>query len=404
MASVNFKKLKGSDVKSMLRHCDSAERLKRNHRNHDIDKTRTRNNINYAGLSYNQSCRRYDNRIRYLDSLQGANKRKDRVTCFGLTVPACRGMGQKESSEFFRDVCKVMVREYGKENVISMIGHYDEIHCYLDKGEVQNSRPHLHLYIVPEINGKLNGKRFSSKGRMREINKQIDELARTKYQCPFLTGEVPRKKTVEELKQVSDEELEIRQKQIKELDVSISKRQQERDELTRTVEELNQNIMQSNDKLKELTGEILDEEGVKRKKIKRSLFSKDKIEMSYRDYQDLCRTAEKIDEVSTREWEIQEKEEAYKKAMDGVDKRLKWAVNEMIRRYSEQISERNNLIDSDLIFKELKQYFTDKGRLEEYESFDKQLRKKIEIKVARDITNRYKQEYDYTRVLDDLER
>ena len=76
----------------------------------------------------------------------------------------------------------------------------------------------------------------------------------------------------------------------------------------------------------------------------------------------------------------------------------------MIRRYSEQISERNNLIDSDLIFKELKQYFTDKGRLEEYESFDKQLRKKIEIKVARDITNRYKQEYDYTRVLDDLER
>lgn len=126
--------------------------------------------------------------------------------------------------------------------------------------------------------------------------------------------------------------------------------------------------------------------------------------MSYRDYQDLCRTAEKIDEVSTREWEIQEKEEAYKKAMDGVDKRLKWAVNEMIRRYSEQISERNNLIDSDLIFKELKQYFTDKGRLEEYESFDKQLRKKIEIKVARDITNRYKQEYDYTRVLDDLER
>ena len=211
MASVNFKKLKGNDVKAMLRHCDSAERLKHNHKNQDIDKSRTKNNINYSGFSYKQSCRMYDNRIRYLDSLSGANKRKDRVTCFGLTVPACRGMGQKESSEFFRDVCRVMVREYGKENVISMIGHYDEIHYYLDKGQVQNSRAHLHVYIVPEIDGKLNGKRFSSKGRMKEINKQIDDLARSKYQCPFLTGELPRRKTVEELKKVSDGEADIRQ-------------------------------------------------------------------------------------------------------------------------------------------------------------------------------------------------
>lgn len=404
MASVNFKKLKGNDVKAMLRHCDSAERLKHNHKNQDIDKSRTKNNINYSEFSYKQSCRMYDNRIRYLDSLSGANKRKDRVTCFGLTVPACRGMGQKESSEFFRDVCRVMVREYGKENVISMIGHYDEIHYYLDKGQVQNSRAHLHVYIVPEIDGKLNGKRFSSKGRMKEINKQIDDLARSKYQCPFLTGELPRRKTVEELKKVSDGELEVRQKQIKELDEDISKRQQEKDELSHTVEELNQNIIKSNDKLKELTGEILDEEGVKRKKIKRSLFNKDKIEMSYRDYQDLCRTAEKVDDISNREWEIEERETAYKAAMDRIDKQVKWAINEIIRRYSVQISEKNNLIDSELVFRELKQYFTDKGSLEEYENFNKQLRKKIEGKAIRDITNKYKQEYDYTRIVDDLER
>ena len=47
MASVNFKKLKGNDVKAMLRHCDSAERLKHNHKNQDIDKSRTKNNINF---------------------------------------------------------------------------------------------------------------------------------------------------------------------------------------------------------------------------------------------------------------------------------------------------------------------------------------------------------------------
>ena len=62
------------------------------------------------------------------------------------------------------------------------------------------------------------------------------------------------------------------------------------------------------------------------------------------------------------------------------------------------------MIDSELVFRELKQYFTDKGSLEEYENFNKQLRKKIEGKAIRDITNKYKQEYDYTRIVDDLER
>ena len=56
MASVNFKKLKGNDVKAMLRHCDSAERLKHNHKNQDIDKSRTKNNINYSLTSRVVGC------------------------------------------------------------------------------------------------------------------------------------------------------------------------------------------------------------------------------------------------------------------------------------------------------------------------------------------------------------
>ncbi len=86
--------------------------------------------------------------------------------------------------------------------------HFDEIHNYVDHGELKESRGHLHFYVIPEINGKLNGKQFSSKKRMIELNKKIDELARTKYHKKFLTHEKPRKRTVEELKAITNDETE----------------------------------------------------------------------------------------------------------------------------------------------------------------------------------------------------
>ena len=102
MASINFKKLKSaSSVKAMLRHCDSVERLKHEHSNQDINKDLTKENVNYTKLTYEQSCQRYDNRLKYLDNLPGANKRTDRVSCFGLTVPTCEGMTQDEAKRFF---------------------------------------------------------------------------------------------------------------------------------------------------------------------------------------------------------------------------------------------------------------------------------------------------------------
>ena len=58
MASVNFMKCKSAgEVKAMLRHCDKEERLKHNHSNKEIDKTKTMDNINYSRLGYSEVCK-----------------------------------------------------------------------------------------------------------------------------------------------------------------------------------------------------------------------------------------------------------------------------------------------------------------------------------------------------------
>ncbi|MDO4326147.1 MAG: plasmid recombination protein [bacterium] len=208
MASIDFKKLKtAGDVKAMLRHSDMEERLKHEHSNEDINKELTENNVNYTKLTYKQSCERYDKRIKFLDEQPGANLRKDRVTAFGLNVPACEGMTQEESKRFFNDVCKEFQQEFGAKNIISAVAHFDEVHSYVDRGELKESRPHLHFYVIPEIDGKLNGKKFSAKKRMIELNQKIDTLAREKYNKKFLTHEAPRKRSVEELKRLTEDEL-----------------------------------------------------------------------------------------------------------------------------------------------------------------------------------------------------
>ena len=201
MASVNFKKLKSAnDVKAMLRHCDKEERLKHEHSNKEINKDLTYKNITFVKADYRATCKRFDNRIKTLDETTNTNKRKDRVQAFGLTIPACKDMSDNESKHFFQDVIKHIIQKFGKDNIVWAGVHYDEIHDYIDGKNIETSRAHMHVYVVPEISGKLDGKTFSSKANMIALNNEIDSIARDKYKTIFLTNEKPRKKSVEELK------------------------------------------------------------------------------------------------------------------------------------------------------------------------------------------------------------
>ena len=206
MASVNYKKLKlPQEVKAMLYHCDKEKRLETSHSNIDIDKSATPDNMQ-GDLDYYAACQRYDERITYLDSKPGANRRKDRVTCFGLNIPAPKDLKSDDEQEFFVEVLKLIAEQYGFENIIQYYMHLDEKHDYInaETGERCMSRSHMQCYVVPEHNGKLNGKWFSNRSNMVKLNNSIHLMAQEQFGATFMDGSKRKsRKTVEQLKNES---------------------------------------------------------------------------------------------------------------------------------------------------------------------------------------------------------
>ena len=192
MASVNYLKIKCSgDAKAMLRHCENEERLQHEHSNKDIDKSKTHLNKQYC--SYEDSCWHYDARLKYLDTNGNKNKRKDRVTMFGLDIPVPEHLNRNEYSEWFDKVNSIVAEMYGGDNDANIVGfyqHYDEAHSYIDAETKQErvSRVHEHIYIIPEHDGQLNGKWFSSKANMLKINNAIDKMTMQDYGITFMDG------------------------------------------------------------------------------------------------------------------------------------------------------------------------------------------------------------------------
>lgn len=72
MSSVNFEKIKqnGKPVSSYIRHNDTQERLRHHHKNEDINKELTENNIDWRGINYDKAIKRYNNRINELDNIK----------------------------------------------------------------------------------------------------------------------------------------------------------------------------------------------------------------------------------------------------------------------------------------------------------------------------------------------
>lgn len=206
MASVNFEKLKAAQqVKAMFRHCDEEKRLETNHSNIDINKSATPSNMQ-GNLDYNAACKKYDDRIAYLDSQPGANRRKDRVTCFGLNIPAPKDLKPEDEKAFFMLVLEIIKNQYGEDNIIQYYVHQDEKHKYINSetGEQCMSRSHMQCYVVPEHNNKLNGKWFSSKSNMIKINNAIHKMAQEQFNVMFMDGSKKKsRKTVEQLKSES---------------------------------------------------------------------------------------------------------------------------------------------------------------------------------------------------------
>lgn len=213
MASVNFEKIKSpQEVKAMLRHCDKDERMKHNHSNEQINKDLTHNNFQ-TKVTYAEAYDRFDKRMAYLDSLEGANVRKDRVVCFGLSIPCPVGIPPEREEEFFKKVVMCIAEQYGGENIVSAYFHRDEKHTYSDTEtkKQRESLNHAHIYVIPEIAGKLNGKEFSSKKNMLKLNKTIHKMCQDTFGIDFMDGSKTKStKSVETLKRQS-KEIELQQ-------------------------------------------------------------------------------------------------------------------------------------------------------------------------------------------------
>lgn len=238
MASVDFKKLHSTaEMKRILRHCDKGRRLVDGHRNQEINKTLTHKNTQLPDRDYYKVCELYAKRIAYLDKLEGANKRADRVTCFSLEIPAPNNMRDKDKPEWFNKVYALICEQYDSRNILQYYVHYDEVHSYVhaETGQDKISRVHAHCLVIPEHEGKLNGKWFSSRINMITLNNSIQTMTLDDFALEFMDGSKKGStKRVEQLKRES--EAKKYEKHMKEKDAEIEALNQKIEEISSMID------------------------------------------------------------------------------------------------------------------------------------------------------------------------
>lgn len=209
MASVDWEKLKGGgEAKAKFRHCDEQKRIDLEHSNEDIDKTKTHLNMSFGLFEdgYDAVCQKYDKTIAELDTQPGANKRKDRVTCVGWELPMPKGMDEAQARKWMSLAYDAIKARYG-DCVLGGTAHFDEVHEYVnpETGEVCMSRPHLHVYAIPIVDGRLHGKSFTARKNMNAMNATIEKMTQEHFPgFRFQTGTKKKsRKSVEELKNES---------------------------------------------------------------------------------------------------------------------------------------------------------------------------------------------------------
>lgn len=218
MASVSWKKCKHGtgEATAMMRHAATDERLKHEHANKQIDKTQTWQNFQipiYGNPLEDFSFldQKMKMELTRLDNLQNANKRKDRVEMIAMTIPFPEGICRYDNAREWASNIYDLMKERGF-HMTYFYAHFDEVHSYYDplKKEMISSRPHLHVGVIPEINDRLNAKKFTSKKNIISLNDAIEKM--TKQHFPnrnFMTGEKRKSRgTVEELKGNSYKELQ----------------------------------------------------------------------------------------------------------------------------------------------------------------------------------------------------
>lgn len=254
MSSLNFKKLKQTDLKPLLRHCDKYMRPRTDHSNIHINKEMANKNMQLK-RSYDETCKLFDDTIAELDQRPKANHRVDRVVAYAIEGPLPMPVDEdieknkKMSLEWIKGVVKILKEEYPEMVVLQEYIHYDEIHEYLnpETGEYVMSRPHVHIFVMPIVDGKLNSKKFfQCKKSFFEFNKNLNDLTVSifgKGRSYFDGSKKKSLSSVEQLKIASEKaELEERRKAAQEAEKNLKKCEEALRQQEQIIEEREQDV------------------------------------------------------------------------------------------------------------------------------------------------------------------
>lgn len=221
MASVDWQKATIQKVGAMIKHNGKQERLKINHSNMEIDKSKSNLNIYIGADDYKPMVEKVKARIKEVDALYPPMRvRKDRITCIMLETPVPKIIEQQGKAEqFLRDAHKVIENFFGKENVGGSVCHFDEVHTYNNSKDGKKIESLIHAHTIccayaewTEKNKKsneiikrkgINGKHCETRQRLNALNKAMNDMCLNNYGIPYNTGEKPQKKSVERLKEES---------------------------------------------------------------------------------------------------------------------------------------------------------------------------------------------------------
>jgi len=176
----------------------------------DINKTLTGNNFQMAP-SYENVCKRYDDILANLDNRPNKpNTRIDRVTAYAIegVLPEEAYVDKTKCEQWVQGIQNIIRKDYPEAEFLATYFHFDEIHVYTDvrTGECVESKPHVHMYVMPIVGEGETAKLCSAKfyptpQTMRKFHADVDNLTVELFSCHYMDG--TQKKSlgsVEELK------------------------------------------------------------------------------------------------------------------------------------------------------------------------------------------------------------
>lgn len=177
-------------VKAYFRHNTTDRRMEAQHTNPHINTRLTHLNFSVNGLSYRERCAAYDKRMGEIDQGKPGSGKNARTLMMSVILypPTALLDDKPRLREWFMKAGEVAEARFGA-NMIDMAVDFDEIHEYRDKaGQLVISREHGHLWLVPEVGGKLNGKQFSSRAVINGFNAELQAMSIREFGCPMMDG------------------------------------------------------------------------------------------------------------------------------------------------------------------------------------------------------------------------